>query len=147
MTNQPAEAHFSVNATAVKLPPFWTHQAAFWFRQAEIQFALDGITSDTTKFYHVFASIDQKAPHHERHLGTSTPTTFQRRYIARFGLFGFDEFRFVLRRPRRRRRRRCCRCRRRRTAAPQASHAARRTGPVVAISISFSTQIVSFSSV
>ena len=64
MTNQPAEAHFSVNATAVKLPPFWTHQAAFWFRQAEIQFALHGITSDTTEFYHVFASIDQNAAQH-----------------------------------------------------------------------------------
>ena len=35
MTNQPAEVHFSVNATTVKLPTFWTHQAAFWFRQAE----------------------------------------------------------------------------------------------------------------
>ena len=64
MTNQPAEAHFSVNATPVILPTFWTHQAALWFRQAEMQFALYGITSDTTKFYHVFASIDQNAAQH-----------------------------------------------------------------------------------
>ncbi len=35
MTNQPAEVHFSVNATTVKLPTFWTYQTAFWFRQAE----------------------------------------------------------------------------------------------------------------
>ena len=29
MTNQPAEAHFSVNATTVtELPTFWTHRAA-----------------------------------------------------------------------------------------------------------------------
>ena len=40
------------------------HQAACWFRQAEIQFALHGVTSDTTKFYHVFASIDQNAAQH-----------------------------------------------------------------------------------
>ena len=52
MTNQPAKGNFSVKATTVKLPTFWTHQAAFWFRQAEIRFALNGIT----KFYHVFAS-------------------------------------------------------------------------------------------
>ena len=64
ITKHPAEADFSVNATTVKLPAFWTHQAACWFRQAEIQFALHGITSDTTKFYHVFASIDQNAAQH-----------------------------------------------------------------------------------
>ena len=58
------EAHFSVNATTAKLPNFWTHQAAFWLRRADIQFALDGITSETNKFYHVFASIDQKAAQH-----------------------------------------------------------------------------------
>ena len=62
MTNHPAEAHFFfVNATIVKLPTFWKHQAAFWFRRAEIPFELHGITSDTTKYHHVFASIDQKA--------------------------------------------------------------------------------------
>ena len=60
MTNQSAEANFSVNATTRKLPTFWTHQVAFWFRQAEIQFALqpkvssgreDAIRFDSSFFF------------------------------------------------------------------------------------------------
>ena len=66
MTNQTAEAHFSVNATTVKLPTFWTRRAAFWFRRAEIRFALHGITGDATEFYHVFRL-------HRPECDTSTP--------------------------------------------------------------------------
>ena len=46
-------------AVAIKLPPFWPSQPSIWFAQAEAQFALRGITSDSTKYYHVLAALDQ----------------------------------------------------------------------------------------
>ena len=46
-------------AVTVKLPVFWQAQPAIWFEQAEAQFALRGISSDGTKYYHVLAALDQ----------------------------------------------------------------------------------------
>ena len=48
-----------VSTVAVKLPTFWPAQLATWFIQAEAQFALRGITTDSTKYYHVIAALDQ----------------------------------------------------------------------------------------
>jgi hypothetical protein len=43
----------------VKLPPFWVDYAEVWFLQAEAQFAIAGITSEQTAFYHVLAALPQ----------------------------------------------------------------------------------------
>jgi hypothetical protein len=46
-------------AVAVKLPPFWVENAEVWFLQAEAQFAIAGITSEKTAFYHVLTALPQ----------------------------------------------------------------------------------------
>lgn len=43
----------------LKLPPFWKENPNLWFGQVEMSFALNKITSDTTKFRHVVVNIDQ----------------------------------------------------------------------------------------
>ncbi|XP_063370343.1 uncharacterized protein LOC134658621 [Cydia amplana] len=42
----------------IRVPPFWPEEPAVWFAQLESQFTLSGITSDTTKFYHVIGKLD-----------------------------------------------------------------------------------------
>jgi hypothetical protein len=48
-----------VAAAAVKLPPFWSDNAEVWFLQAEAQFAIAGISSERTAFYHVLTALPQ----------------------------------------------------------------------------------------
>jgi hypothetical protein len=48
-----------VAAVAVKLPPFWVDNAEVWFLQAEAQYAIAGITSERTAFYHVLTALPQ----------------------------------------------------------------------------------------
>lgn len=43
----------AADAVALKLPAMWTEDVDTWFRQAEAQFELRGITEEKTKFYHV----------------------------------------------------------------------------------------------
>ena len=47
-------------AVALKLPVFWPDSCESWFINAESQFHLKNITSNTTKFHHVVASLPQK---------------------------------------------------------------------------------------
>lgn len=44
----------------VKLPPFWSNSPATWFLQAEAQFALNKIKSDSIKYYNVITSLSQE---------------------------------------------------------------------------------------
>jgi hypothetical protein len=52
----PAEA----SRVAVRLLPLWAERPAVWFAQTEAQFFLAGISSETTKFYHVISQLDQQ---------------------------------------------------------------------------------------
>ncbi|XP_077371766.1 uncharacterized protein LOC144015552 [Festucalex cinctus] len=45
------------NSAGLKLPEFWESAAATWFVQAEAQFAIRGITDDSTRYYHVGAAL------------------------------------------------------------------------------------------
>ena len=45
-------------AVQIKLPSFWITNPEVWFVQAEAQFAVRGVTSDQTKFYHVLSALD-----------------------------------------------------------------------------------------
>lgn len=84
--SQPAAA-----AVAVKLPEFWKSDPAMWFAQAEAQFALAGITQDTTMFHHIVAKIDQSVICHIADLVKNPPATdkydaVKLRLISRFEL-------------------------------------------------------------
>jgi hypothetical protein len=57
-TNDTTSAEISI--VAVHLPPFWPERPNVSFSQAEAQFALAGITSETTKFYHVISQLDHR---------------------------------------------------------------------------------------
>lgn len=48
----------AISGVSVKIPPFWPRNPQLWFVQVESQFITRGITSDTTKYYHVLASIE-----------------------------------------------------------------------------------------
>ncbi|XP_067128371.1 uncharacterized protein [Centruroides vittatus] len=50
----------AVNVTwvAVKPPPFWKPNPTLWFVQLEAQFAISGISADSTKFNHVISAIE-----------------------------------------------------------------------------------------
>ena len=49
----------TTSAVTVKLPTFWPAQPTIWFVQAEAQFVLHGINNDSTKYYHILATLDQ----------------------------------------------------------------------------------------
>jgi hypothetical protein len=56
----PSEQHNHINKVAVRLPPFWFDKPNVWFAQAEAQFTLAGITSDSTRYNHVVAQLDTR---------------------------------------------------------------------------------------
>jgi hypothetical protein len=56
----PSEHSTQINKVAVRLPPFWFDKPNVWFAQAEAQFTLAGITSDSTKYNHVVAQLDTR---------------------------------------------------------------------------------------
>ncbi|CAB3254496.1 unnamed protein product [Arctia plantaginis] len=57
-TNPPSPPQ--VEKVAIKLPSFWIERPAVWFAQAEAQFDLAGVTTDSTKYNHVLSTIDQR---------------------------------------------------------------------------------------
>ncbi|XP_064482540.1 uncharacterized protein LOC135395231 [Ornithodoros turicata] len=67
----PSSAH--VTGVAVKLTPFWDRNPAIWFAQAEAQFHLSGITSQTTRFYNVISALSPTAAEEVHDLITSPP--------------------------------------------------------------------------
>ena len=50
-----------VRTVTIKLPPFSESNPELWFSKAESQFKVKGITSDTTKFHHLYALMTDKA--------------------------------------------------------------------------------------
>ena len=64
----------AVSAVSLKLPPFWPGDPELWFAQVEVQFALRGITAQTTKFSYVMASLTQEYAHEVRDVLLHPPT-------------------------------------------------------------------------
>ena len=48
-----------VDKVSVKLPPFWAEKPEIWFAQAEAQFTISGIKTETTKFNYLLAQLSQ----------------------------------------------------------------------------------------
>jgi hypothetical protein len=55
-SSPPAE----VSRVAVRLQPFWAERPAGWFAQAEAQFLLAGVSSETTKFFQVISQLEHR---------------------------------------------------------------------------------------
>lgn len=90
-----------VAAVAVKLPEFWKTDPLMWFAQAEAQFALAGITSDQTKFYHIISKVDQTVLRHISDIVANPPTenkyaSVKARLISRFELSAQEKFEKLL---------------------------------------------------
>ena len=64
-----------LSMVSVKLPPFTESNPALWFGKAEAQFALRGIKDDTTKFYHLYANLTEKAMNEIENLLLDPPKT------------------------------------------------------------------------
>ena len=64
-----------VNAVSVKLPPFTESNPELWFGKAEAQFVLRGVKDDTTKFYHIYANLTEKAMNEIENLLLDPPAT------------------------------------------------------------------------
>ncbi|CAK9816250.1 hypothetical protein ANTPLA_LOCUS8937 [Anthophora plagiata] len=57
--NEPTETP-QISKISIRVPPFWPEQPAVWFKQLEAQFQLNGITADSTKFYHTISQLENK---------------------------------------------------------------------------------------
>jgi hypothetical protein len=62
-----------ISRVAVRLPPFWPERPDIWFSQAEAQFSMAGISSETTKFCHVISQLDHRYAEEVDDIITSTP--------------------------------------------------------------------------
>lgn len=51
-------ANPETHKVGVRIPPFWPEDPEVWFAQIEGQFAIAGITVDTTKFYYVTSNLE-----------------------------------------------------------------------------------------
>ena len=60
---------------SVKLPPFWPHNTALWFAQAEAQFSLKGVVSQDTKYAHVVSMLDDRVASQVMDLIDTPPTS------------------------------------------------------------------------
>ncbi|CAK9821235.1 hypothetical protein ANTRET_LOCUS1 [Anthophora retusa] len=84
-----------VGRVAIRVPQFWPDKPALWFCQVEGQFALNGITQDSTKFFYVMSQLDnryaQELLEHEE-IGDRTPSQFLRHLRNLAGTAVPDEF-------------------------------------------------------
>lgn len=64
-----------VARVAIKIPPFWEEDPETWFAQIEMQFALNGITQDTTKFYYVASNLEHRHAKEVRDIIRNPPAT------------------------------------------------------------------------
>ena len=80
----------ATHAVSLKLSPFWTARPQLWFAQADAQFALRGITTELTRFYHVVAALDSSTASRVEDIITAPPadaySSIKTRLVSIFGL-------------------------------------------------------------
>lgn len=80
-----------VNKVSVQLPSFWKQNSSLWFAQAEAQFSIANITSESTKYSYVVSKLDEHFAHEVQDILTNTPvhnpyTTLKNELIKRLSL-------------------------------------------------------------
>ena len=70
----------TVNATAVKLPPFWSGNPEVWFKQVESNFTTRKITTEQTKFDYVIQALDNSTAEKVQSVILSPP---EERFLAK----------------------------------------------------------------
>jgi hypothetical protein len=58
---------------AVRLMPFWSNSPAAWFRAAEAQFVIRGVTDPLEKFYVVLTALSESNVDRVRHIVEAEP--------------------------------------------------------------------------
>ena len=79
----------TVEAVAIKLPPFWTSCPEAWFAQAEAQFIIRKISKDETKYSYVVAALDTTAATRALAVLQSPPTTGKYEHIKKYLISAF----------------------------------------------------------
>ena len=85
-----------VRQVSIKLPPFSELNPELWFARAESQFKTKGITSDTTKFHHLYALMTDKAANEIEALLLDPPKSgkvdaMRAKLVRRFGRTQYDK--------------------------------------------------------
>ena len=85
-----------VRSVTIKLPPFSESNPELWFAKAESQFKLKGITSDTTKFHHLYALMTDKAANEIEAILLNPPKegkveAMKSKLVRRFGRSQYDK--------------------------------------------------------
>ena len=86
----------SVRTVSIKLPPFSESNPELWFSKAESQFKVKGITSDTTRFHHLYALMTDKAANEIEAILLDPPKTgkvdaMRTKLVRRFGRSQYDK--------------------------------------------------------
>lgn len=58
-----------------RLPPFWVEEPEVWFAQVESQFAIAGITTDSTKFHYIISQLENTYATEIKDVITNPPAT------------------------------------------------------------------------
>ena len=85
-----------VRSVTIKLPAFNETNPELWFSRAESQFVSKGITSDTTKFHHLYALMTNKAANEIEALLLDPPKTgkvaaMRTKLVRRFDRSQYDK--------------------------------------------------------
>lgn len=73
-SDKPSEEPGALFKVGIRIPPFWPEEPELWFAQMESQFALSGITSDTTKFHYIVGQLDHQYAVEVKDIISSPPT-------------------------------------------------------------------------
>lgn len=90
-----------IHKVGVRPTTFWPDKPAVWFAQLEGQFALAGVTQDSTKYYHAISNLDSKYAEVVEDVITSPPTTdmyakLKAELIKRLSVFKENQVRQLL---------------------------------------------------
>lgn len=93
--------HQQIARIAVKIPPVFKKNIQSWIRQMEAQFHLAGITNEVTRYYHLYAALDQDiaadiCDHLDKDLGSTPYSDLKAKLIEQFQQTTQDKIRNLL---------------------------------------------------